>query len=196
MSNFSLDLKVQKAKDIPLHSVSAKQQIDLLTAQAWFSENKQLEEKVAKLSIRTGVISEYTCMSLLETNRGNQAAESPGGHKLPWQVNPQKVDSQGRRRIFIRNLGVGFGNLNATAENLRPGAEESKLPEAAEIIIKAASNCCSIMCDQCCCMCCVQCCSKINNQFAIVLTQLCTALACFGCIECCSEICCGGQDGH
>lgn len=116
--------------------------------------------------------------------------------QLPWQVNPQKVDSQGRRRIFKRNLGVGFGNLTATAENLRPGAEESKLPEAAEIIIKAASNCCSIMCNQCCCMCCVQCCSKINNQFAIVLTQLCTALACFGCIECCSEICCGGQDGH
>ncbi|XP_052304879.1 uncharacterized protein LOC7467926 isoform X2 [Populus trichocarpa] len=194
LSNFSLDLKVQKAKDIPLHSVSAKQQIDLLTAQAWFSENKQLEEKVAKLSIQTGVISEYTCMSLLETDRGNQAAESPGGHKLPWQVNPQKVDSQGRRRIFLRNLGVGFGNLTATAENLRPGAEESKLPEAAEIIIKAASNCCSIMCKQCCCMCCVQCCFKINNQFAIVLTQLCTAVACFGCIECCSEICCGGQE--
>jgi hypothetical protein len=38
--------------------------------------------QVAKLSIQTGVISEYTCMSLLETDRGNQAAESPGGHKV------------------------------------------------------------------------------------------------------------------
>ncbi|KAJ6354393.1 hypothetical protein OIU76_027254 [Salix suchowensis] len=196
LSNFSLDLKVQKAKDIPLHSVSAKQQIDLLTAQAWFSENKQLEEKVAKLSIQTGVISEYTSMSLLETDGGNQVAESPGLHKLSQQANPQKAESQGRRRILPRNPGAGFGDLTATAENLRPGAEESKLPEAAEIIIKAASNCCSSMCNQCCCMCCVQSCAKMNNEFAIVLTQLCTALACIGCFECCSDICCGGQDGH
>ncbi|CAK7352408.1 unnamed protein product [Dovyalis caffra] len=143
-SNFSLDLKVQKAKDIPLHRVFAKQQIDQLTAQAWFSENKQLEEKVAKLSIQTDVVSEYTCMSLLKTDGRNQAAESPGGNKLSKRESPQKV-SQGQRRIFLRNLGVGFGNLTATAENLRPGAEESKLPEAAEIIIKAASNCCGRM---------------------------------------------------
>lgn len=30
----------------PVQQVLAKQQIELLTAQAWFSENKDLEEKV------------------------------------------------------------------------------------------------------------------------------------------------------
>ncbi|PPD70320.1 hypothetical protein GOBAR_DD32796 [Gossypium barbadense] len=46
LSSFTMDLKIQKAKHIPLDSVLARRQIDLLTAQAWFSENKQLEEKV------------------------------------------------------------------------------------------------------------------------------------------------------
>ncbi|XP_074339508.1 uncharacterized protein LOC141677462 isoform X2 [Apium graveolens] len=45
MSNFSIDLKVQEAKDIPLDKILAKQQIDLYTAQAWLSENKALEDK-------------------------------------------------------------------------------------------------------------------------------------------------------
>ncbi|KAI7991430.1 hypothetical protein LOK49_LG12G02203 [Camellia lanceoleosa] len=50
MSNFVVDLKVQKAKDIPIDKVLAKQEIDLLTDQAWFSENKELEEKIARMS--------------------------------------------------------------------------------------------------------------------------------------------------
>ncbi|KAH9652770.1 VWFA domain-containing protein [Citrus sinensis] len=46
LSNFVVELKLQLAKDIPLDRICAKQQIDLLTAQAWFSEDKRLEEKV------------------------------------------------------------------------------------------------------------------------------------------------------
>ncbi|KAJ9183726.1 hypothetical protein P3X46_007538 [Hevea brasiliensis] len=195
LSNFVVDLKIQKAKDMPFDKIFAKQQIDLLTAQAWFSENKRLEEKVAKMSMQTGVVSEYTLLALLETQKGNQATESPRTHKLSHKTDSLKVDSQGCRRILLPNLCVGFGNLTATAENIPPGAEETKLPEAAEIIIRAASNCCGSMCNRCCCMCCIQCCSKMNDQCAIALTQLCTALACFGCLECCSQLCCCGNEG-
>ncbi|ESR66066.1 hypothetical protein CICLE_v10007546mg [Citrus x clementina] len=46
LSNFVVELKLQLAKDLPLDRICAKQQIDLLTAQAWFSEDKRLEEKV------------------------------------------------------------------------------------------------------------------------------------------------------
>ncbi|KAG8657136.1 hypothetical protein MANES_03G041700v8 [Manihot esculenta] len=190
LSNFVVDLKIQNAKDMPFDKIFAKQQIDLLTAQAWFSENKRLEDKVVEMSIQTGIVSEYTRLSLLETQKGNQATESPGAHKLPQKNDSSKVDSQGQRRIMLQNFGVGFGNLKATAENIRPGVEEPKLPEAAELIIKAASNCCGRLCDRCCCMCCIQCFSKMNNQCAIALTQLWTALACFGCVECCSQLCC------
>ncbi|XP_012077073.1 inter-alpha-trypsin inhibitor heavy chain H3 isoform X2 [Jatropha curcas] len=196
LSNFVIDLKIHKEKDMPFERIFAKQQIDLLTAQAWFSENKRLEEKVVKMSIQTGVFSEYTRLTLLETQRGNQATDSPSTRTLLHKGDSSKVDSQGRKRILLQNLGVGFGNLAATAENIPPGIEEPKLPEAAEIIIKAASNCCGRICSHCCCMCCIQCCSKINDQCAIVLTQFCAALACFGCLQCCSDLCCCGNEGQ
>lgn len=107
------------------------------------------------------------------------------GLKKKRDRNPKEQNT-----TMMRNLCVGFGNLSATMEEIRPGSEPIKLPEAAEMFVKAASSCCSKMFGQCCCMCCVQCCSKLNEQCMIALTQLCTALACFGCFECCSEVCC------
>ncbi|XP_021691763.2 uncharacterized protein LOC110673065 isoform X2 [Hevea brasiliensis] len=171
LSNFVMDLKIQKEKDMPF-------------------------DRVAKMSIQTGVVSEYTRLALLESQRAHHASESPRAHKLSHKTDSPNVDSQGQRRILLPNLGVGFGNVTATAENIHPGVEETKLPEAAEIIIKAASNCCGSMCNKCCCMCCIQSCSKMNDQCAIALTQLCVALACFGCLECCSQLCCCGNEGN
>ncbi|XP_030943482.1 uncharacterized protein LOC115968278 isoform X2 [Quercus lobata] len=189
LSNYMIELKVEKAKDIPIDRVFAKEQIELLTAQAWLSENKQLEEKVAKMSIQTAVASEYTHMVLCEMVGGKTAKESFG-------VKEKTVDPKGQKMIILGNLCVGFGNLIATADNIPPGSEESKLPEAAEIFIKATSNCCASLCSHCCCMCGIQFCSQMNNQCAIVFTQLCTALACIGCFECCATVCCSGSDGR
>ncbi|RVW44092.1 hypothetical protein CK203_074936 [Vitis vinifera] len=177
LNNFVTDLKVQKAKEIPLDRVLAKQQIGWLTAQAWFSENKQLEEKIAEMSIQTGVISEYTRMILLETQGGAQVSEPGRVQEPPKTMEYQRpvVDSKVQKIILLQSLGVGFGNVNATAENYPPGSEEVKLPEAAEIFVKAASNCCAKMCGYCCCMCCIRMCTRMNDQCAIVLTQLCSA---------------------
>lgn len=95
--------------------------------------------------------------------------------------------------IVLRNFGLGFGNLTATAENTPPGSDdEPKLPEPAEMFVRAASNCCGKMCSYCCCMCCIQTCSRINNQCGIALTQLCGALSCLGCYYCCGA-CCGSD---
>ena len=105
--------------------------------------------------------------------------------QLPNEVNRQKL-------LVFPNSGIGFGSVSATAANSRPGRDEHKLPESAEMFIKAASNCCSIMCGHCCCMCCIQTCSRINDQCAIILTQFCTALSCLGCYSCC-EACCGSD---
>ncbi|XP_020587366.1 uncharacterized protein LOC110029423 [Phalaenopsis equestris] len=66
-SDIVISLKVQHMGNIPLERVFSKQQIDLLTAQAWFAESKQLEEKVAKLSLHCGIPSEYTHMVFLQT---------------------------------------------------------------------------------------------------------------------------------
>ncbi|WCJ42819.1 inter-alpha-trypsin inhibitor heavy chain-related [Euphorbia peplus] len=196
LSNFTLDLKIHKADDMPFDRIFAKQQIDVLTAEAWFTEDKQLEEKVAKISIQTGVVSEYTRLTIGETERPVITKDSAKAQKASNKAAAStKADMKVQKRILLQKLGVGFGNLTATADNICPGSEEIKLPEAAELIIKAASNCCSGVCEKCCCMCFIQCCGKMNDQCAIALTQLFTALACFGCLECCS-LCCSGSDGN
>ncbi|KAG4167356.1 hypothetical protein ERO13_A13G189600v2 [Gossypium hirsutum] len=192
LSSFTMDLKIQRAKDIPLDSVLARRQIDLLTAQAWFSENKRFEEEVAKLSIQTCNISEYTRMTLLEKNKMLKTLKHFGAWKKgdPHIV----VESELPEMILLQRLSVGFGDLIATAENIRPGSQEPELPEVAKIFIKTTSNYFGGICNRCCCMGCIRCCSKMNNQCATTLTQLCTALACIGCLHCCSQSCCPNQD--
>ncbi|KAL2581031.1 hypothetical protein AAZV13_15G160450 [Glycine max] len=57
-SNFVIDMKIQDAKDIPVQRICARYQIEYLTAQAWLSKDEKLEQKVAKLGLQTGFISE------------------------------------------------------------------------------------------------------------------------------------------
>ncbi|GMJ07274.1 hypothetical protein like AT1G19110 [Hibiscus trionum] len=182
-SSLVIDLKVEKAKDIPLDKFIAKRQIDLLTAQAWFSENKQLKEQIANLSIRTCNISEYTRMVLVQKRKSDK--DSAGAQKVKKKGIASKLLKSGEpQKILLEILTVGFGNLVATAENIRPGSEEEILPEVG----KAASNWCGQLCKNCCCMCCLECCSKMGNQCGAILTQLLGALACIGCCSlCCPE---------
>lgn len=188
ISNFVLDMSVHQAKDIPIDKILAKRQIDFVTAQAWLTENKELEDKVAKISTCSGYLSEYSRLVLHKIETEQKPTESTGRKK-------KSNDSPNMLYILLlRSVGVGFGNLTATMEDrlLLEGdeEEEEKLPEAAEIFVKAASNCCGRLCNACCCMCGVQACSNLNDQCAIVLTQLCGALACLGCFTCC-DVCCG-----
>ncbi|XP_027124870.1 uncharacterized protein [Coffea arabica] len=172
LENYVIDAKVQKAKDFPMERMFAKSQIDALTANAWLSEDKQLEEKVERMSLQMGVPSEYTNLVLVETKKEKQLSESSG-----------------KKIIVLRTVGAGFGSLKATAENVPPETAEPKLHETSEMITKAARNLCGRMLDCCCCMCFIQFCSRLNDQCAVVLTQLCTALACFGCMNFCCEVC-------
>ncbi|KAL0319455.1 UNVERIFIED_CONTAM: putative nucleoside diphosphate kinase [Sesamum angustifolium] len=175
-SNFEINVKVQSAKNIPIDRVLARRQINALTAHAWFSGSKQLEEKATKLSLLTGVPSEYTSMILVETDKTKLSSKSKTAEeKMP--------DFKGQKIIFLRRLGIGFGSVQATAENRPPEHAEPKLYETSEMIFKAASDFCGRMVDCCCCMCFIQFCNRLNDQCAVALTQLCTALACFGCIE-------------
>ncbi|KAL5728559.1 hypothetical protein ACHQM5_001630 [Ranunculus cassubicifolius] len=187
MSKVTLDLKVDQAKDIPLDKVFLKKQIDLLTSQAWHSQSKQLEEKVAKMSIQFGFLSEYTRMVLFEME-GGRTLQSVDIQEIPIFEAEKLRDGN---VTFIKGMGLGFGNLEATKEGFRPGFGDVELAEVAgEVFVKAASNCCSRIGNCCCCYCCVSCCDKMNNQCGILLTQVCTGLAFLGCFSCCS-LCCG-----
>ncbi|KAI3711511.1 hypothetical protein L1987_70049 [Smallanthus sonchifolius] len=190
MSNFTIDLKVQRAKEIPLDKVMAKQQIEHYTSQAWFLQDKKLEEKVAKMSMQSGVVSEYTRMVLLETVQVQEKHASTSSGSKKGKKESIEVREKSEMIRVLQRLGVGFGSLIATIENTPPGYEP-KLPDQAEMLVRAAGNCCVNLCGKCCCMCCIQACSRMNDQCAIVVTQVIAGLAFFGCFACC-ELCCEG----
>ncbi|XP_060205986.1 uncharacterized protein LOC132633521 isoform X2 [Lycium barbarum] len=182
-TNFEVDVKVQKAKDFPLERVFARRQIETLTANAWFSGSKQLEEMVVKLSLQTGVPSEYTNLVLVENKKEKQTSKLEAvDEKASDHLNVEKI-------IYLRALGVGFGDLKATVDNLPVEAAEPKLHETSEMVFAAASSLCGKLCDCCCCMCFIQFCSRVNDRCAVTLGQLCAALACFECISFCFEVC-------
>ncbi|XP_020549348.1 inter alpha-trypsin inhibitor, heavy chain 4 isoform X1 [Sesamum indicum] len=194
MSNFSVDLSVQEAKDIPIGKMLAKQEIELLTAEAWYSDRKELKEKIANMSIEYSIISEYTNVVLLETERMKITADPAAGRRASSKVNDVKTEEPTPRKILVlRNNGLGFGNLTATEENIVPGFSAPKPPEAGDAYIKGASRCCSWLCNHRCCWCCMGVCSRMNNECANLMTQVCGALACLGCYSCCDS--CTGQEG-
>lgn len=127
----------------------------------------------------------YVIYTFLATKRVNFSISIQVYKKI---IQRTKSESNSQKDIFLGSLGLGFGNLAATVENKAPAREEAKPADAAEILVKAASGCCSRLLDRLCCMCFIRTCSHVNNQCAIVLTQLCTALCCCECLNCCFEL--------
>ncbi|KAF3323444.1 inter alpha-trypsin inhibitor, heavy chain 4-like protein [Carex littledalei] len=189
MSAIEIDLKVEHAKDMHLEKVFARRHIDFLTAQAWLYENKQLENKITKLSIQNSVPSEYTHMIMLQKDSVKDDTSKAKKHELNKRTGPEE-----RLPILIHGLAIGFGNLTATRDNMPINFGELKPPEALDVMFTKAAGCCGSVADCCCCMCLIRGCSKVNDQCFIVITQLFTALACLGCLECCSEVCCCSSD--
>ncbi|KAK9726880.1 hypothetical protein RND81_05G243200 [Saponaria officinalis] len=189
MSSFSTNLIIQEAKDIPLHKVFARTQIDVLTAEAWFTGSKEMEKQVADISTQTGFPSEYTRMILVETQSDDlgsdfitiQGKEAYDHRNLQKMVRCQKL-------IPLQSLGVGFGDLKKTAENFPPGVIV-KTPDASDAIVRAATGCCQQFLDRFCCMCCIQAVSKLSDRLVITMSQICAALSCCSCLDCCYDLC-------
>jgi hypothetical protein len=193
-SNFSIDMKAEYVKNLPLEQVLAKQLIEQYTAEAWFLESTELEEKAAQISERTCFSSEYTHMIMLEFEKGKKKDIKPSKAKEKQEmkeINEKNINNNSNcTKIFvIKTLSLGFGDTEATSENAQQGIEVQKLPDSAEKFVEGASKCCHALCDWWCCPCCITACDSMNNQFAIVLTQLCGGLACLGCLAVC-ELCC------
>lgn len=189
MSKFTAELRIQKATDIPLDKVFARRRIDILTAKGWFTGSKELEDQVAEISMQTGFPSEYTRMILVQTDCGDQGLHSvimqgkDGYNKISLQ---KMIHS--KRMIPLPNLGMGFGDLKKTVENLAPGVRVKEL-DTTEMIFKTATGCCSQVVERMCCMCFIKTFSNMSNQCVITLSQICAALSCCECLECCYDLC-------
>ncbi|XP_042473184.1 inter-alpha-trypsin inhibitor heavy chain H4-like [Zingiber officinale] len=180
MTDIVIDLKVYNTKDFPLEKALVKQHIDLLTAQAWFTESKQLEEKVAKLSIHNSIPSEYACMVLLQRDTVKEAVK-----QAKKKTSRMRAGQGYNFPTVVHGVTIGFGDPTATKENRQIGAQ--KEPEI--LTVYKTIGCCSKIAYCCCCPCCINTCNKLNDQLVIALTQLCAALSCLACSECCSELC-------
>ncbi|THU63439.1 hypothetical protein C4D60_Mb01t15760 [Musa balbisiana] len=189
MSDTVIDMKVQNTKDFPLEKAFVKQHIDLLTAQAWFSESKQLKEKVTKLSIQSSIPSEYTCMVCLQ----KETEKDESLKKVKKRDSRKHAGSKDNLLILVRDMAIGFGDITATIENHPTGLGEPKEP-GTSLVYNKAIGCCSRIAYCCCCPCLIKTCSRLNDQLVIVMTQLCTALSCLACSECCTELCFDGSN--
>ncbi|XP_051113803.1 uncharacterized protein LOC127239611 isoform X2 [Andrographis paniculata] len=192
-SNISMELKVQEAEEevVPISKMLAKQEVEILTAEAWYSDSQELKKKIADICVRNNLVSEYTDMILLETVRRKTKADKTTAPNKP-KVSSKVADSHGveepkpQKILVLRNIGIGFGNLRATAENLYSGTGYQYAALEDE---NGGSSCCRNLCRYCCGMGCIQILSKINDQLAVALTQLCCGFTCWGCFECCSDAC-------
>ena len=97
------------------------------------------------------------------------------------------------QQIPLHGLKLGFGNKDATRENLVTGFWDVNSAEKI-VMLQKGPGCCSRVADCLCCMCCIRACNRMNDQCAILMAQVCAALACLGCYECCAEVCCGGSE--
>ncbi|CAL0315471.1 unnamed protein product [Lupinus luteus] len=188
MSKFVVDLKVKREKDTQLTNVLSKRHIDFVTADAWLLGSEELEEKVIELSTQNNVTSEYTCMVLVEKDEGKKASQPEPFliQKVYSRFSLQSLDLKGQK-LFLGGMGLGFGDMKATAANIPPAIKEAKPSEG--LLQKAASTCCGRLANNCCGMCLLQTCAFVNDQCTIVCTQICAALACFELIKCCIELC-------
>ncbi|KAI3684147.1 hypothetical protein L6452_33366 [Arctium lappa] len=182
LSTYVIDVKVRKAKDMPLDMVCARREVGTLTAHAWLDQDRKLEEKVAKMSLQRGFPSEYTRMILVQNDNIKPSLDSVLQEEKNSKSKTQKIS-------YAMNLNIGFGNLIATAENLPPGIEKLKLSEPAGKVMQAVSCCWTVFRDRFCCRCFIRTCGQVNDQCAIALAEVCTALACFQCLSCCCDTC-------
>ncbi|KAL9228500.1 hypothetical protein vseg_004076 [Gypsophila vaccaria] len=188
MSSFTTNLKIHEAKDMPLDKVYAQTQINVLTAEAWFVGSKKVEEQVAEISMQTGFPSEYTRMILVRTQSDDQGSDFNIQGIDAYDIRSLHKMVRCRKLLPLRNLGVGFGDLKKSAENLPPGVTV-KTPDASDAIVKAATGCCHQFLDRFCCMCCIQAISKLSDRLVITLSQICAALSCCTCLDCCYDLC-------
>ncbi|KAL2630894.1 hypothetical protein R1flu_015580 [Riccia fluitans] len=116
-SQWELEVQTKKAEQIPLDKVFAKQQLDLMTAQAWMTEDLRLQNQAVNLSVQTGIPCEYTRMVSFETTK-QQHEQIKNDVKKGKKVDIKKYAGKAVKIAIVGGLIIGFGSIAATAANL------------------------------------------------------------------------------
>merc|ERR1712157_474511 len=65
----TITCKVVTRNDLPVEKIFIKQQIDLMTADAWLKKSKKMEDKVIDVSVNANMPSMYTSTVMFETTQ-------------------------------------------------------------------------------------------------------------------------------
>lgn len=112
----ALDLQ-NNALSIPLDKVFVKQRIDLMTARAWLTQEKHLEQQVIDLSLKHGVPCAHTKLCAFEISLKNETAmknqKASGG-----AVSVAKYAVGGAAGVMVIGaMAGGFGDVGASLSN-------------------------------------------------------------------------------
>jgi hypothetical protein len=120
-STWQLEVYSRKSSKVPLNKVFAKQQLDLLTGQAWLYGDKSREQQAVNLSLATGLPCEYTRMIGFETTPEKyqqfQEERRQGKKTNVKKFTAGKVAAV----VIVGGLAIGFGSVAATVANAAVG---------------------------------------------------------------------------
>jgi len=112
----ALDLQ-NNALSIPLDKVFVKQRIDMMTARAWLTQEKHLEQQVIDLSLKHGVPCAHTKLCAFEISLKNETAmknQKAGG----GAVSVAKYAVGGAAGVMVIGaMAGGFGDVGASLSN-------------------------------------------------------------------------------
>ncbi|GJP59695.1 hypothetical protein CLOP_g14774 [Closterium sp. NIES-67] len=111
------------AGNLPLCSVGAREQVDILTAEAWLHGNKQLAHEVTAMSVSASVVSEHTRMLLVDTTR--PLLDQIHCDCLQSQLKPihHYIHSPTAPVTMVPGLTAGFGGTAARPAPAKPNGE-------------------------------------------------------------------------
>ena len=108
--------------NIPLDKVFIKERIDMLTANAWLTNNKSAEADVTALSLQYGVPCPHTKLCAFEVNP-KKSAEVEAAKKKGGAMKIAKYAVGGAAGVMVLGAlaGADFGNVGASLANAAGG---------------------------------------------------------------------------
>jgi len=132
----TITCKVVTRNDLPVEKIFIKQQIDLMTADAWLKKSKKMEEKVIDVSVNANMPSMYTSTVMYETTQSLFDEEEK---KFDDLINNDDLNKNQRKKLLtkmknnkktVAALAIGgtaavvavgvmsFGDVQSTMENI------------------------------------------------------------------------------
>lgn len=114
------DIAVTSAANIPLDKVFIKQRLDLLTAQAWLTNDPAMTQQVVNLSVATGVPCAHTAMVGFNVKRDKLQTVQQQRRQGNLKVAAMAVGGVAGIAV-IGAVALSFGDIGSTLGNLSVG---------------------------------------------------------------------------